>query len=418
MTVACGIDFGTSNSAIAVVNHHGPVLVELEEDSTTLPSAMFFPAHNHDVFYGREAIKQFLNHEEGRFMRSLKRVLGTSLMTQGTVVNGRRQQFSDIIGAFLQHMKVQADVAQQQDITDVVLGRPVHFVDGDPAADALAQDQLEAMARACGFSQIAFQYEPVAAAYAHEAAMQQETLAMVVDIGGGTSDFTIIRLGKTHRDHPDRSDDILANTGVRVGGNDFDKWLSVDAFMPELGLGTTYGPKGLHVPKKPFHDLSEWSTVNFLYTHAMRNQMQGILRQSDDEERFQRVVQLLEEETGHILLQAVEDAKIALSEKDSVRADLTMFSPALSLDVTRKAFEASGESVVQSMQNCAHECLTQAGILASQIQLLIFTGGSTEIPAVQLAFRQIFPDADISEGNKLSSVATGLAYEAQRIFGI
>jgi len=321
--ISCGIDFGTSNSAIAT-NLNGNInLATVEKDKSTIPSAMFYPRKQPQELYGRLAIQLFLEGTEGRFMRSLKRVLGTPIMKQGTMINGRVIKFNKIIGGFVQNLKNKAESTVSMEIENVVMGRPVHFVDNNHAADTQAQTELEEIARSIGFKNIAFQYEPIAAAYAHERKLSSEKLALIADIGGGTSDFTVIKLSNEYLKKADRSDDILANEGIRIGGNDLDKKLSLAAFMPELGYKTTYGEKILTAPVKPFHDLSEWSKVNFLYTNKLRMQIRKILNISHDQKRFGRLLSILERETGHTLLQQIESAKIALTNQQHANAALS-----------------------------------------------------------------------------------------------
>ncbi len=174
-TTSCGIDFGTSNSSVALASQGSISLVPVENNSVTIPSAIFFQGKENTPTYGRAAINMFFNRESGRFMRSLKRVLGTSLMKQGTIVNGKAMKFEKIISPFLQNLKTQADAKAGTDIENVVMGRPVHFIDNDPAANQRAQDELKAMAASVGFKNIEFQFEPIAAAFAHEAKITGES---------------------------------------------------------------------------------------------------------------------------------------------------------------------------------------------------------------------------------------------------
>jgi hypothetical chaperone protein len=195
--IACGIDFGTSNTTVAITQENDDqiTLVPVEENHLTIPSAIFFPTESPTIVFGRQAINAHIGREEGRFMRSFKRVLGTSLMKEGTYVSGRKTRFENIIGHFIEDIKCKAELSAAREIKSVVAGRPVHFVDGNDQADKEAQGQLEAILAAAGFENIRFQYEPIAAAFAHELTMgDKERLAAVMDIGGGTSDFTIMRL--------------------------------------------------------------------------------------------------------------------------------------------------------------------------------------------------------------------------------
>jgi len=415
-TLSCGIDFGTSNSSIAIDQGGEIKLVPVENASVTIPSAIFFQQRDNKAFYGRMAINLFFDRQPGRFMRSLKRVLGTSLMNQGTLVNGASMNFSTIIAAFLTQIKEKADLAAGQEIEHVVMGRPVHFVDNDPAADARAQAELTAIAQRIGFKHIEFQFEPIAAAFAHEARISGEKLAIVADLGGGTSDFTVIKLSSKSLYKADRTSDILANTGVRIGGNDFDKDLSLAAIMPEIGYRSTYGDKGLEVPLKPYHDLAEWSKVNFLYTPKLIMQMKQLLYQSHDKTRFSRLLTVLQEETGHTLLAAAEGTKIALTDAVQHNAPLDFIEEGFSIPVDRSLFETAIQEEVEKISASARQCLQEAGVSNEAIELVILTGGSTEVHSVQAEFKRLFPNAAIADENKLSSVGLGLAYDSRNKF--
>ena len=415
--ISCGIDFGTSNSSIAIACNGNTKLVAVEGTSITVPSAMFFTRKGNIPYYGREAMNMFLSRKPGRLMRSLKRVLGTSIMKQGTMVNGELMKFDQIIAAFLQNLKDKANADADYEIENVVMGRPVHFVDNDPGADERAQAELKSIAQMLGFKNIDFQFEPIAAAFAHELKITGEKLALVADLGGGTSDFTVIRLSSKYIGKPDRSDDILANTGIRVGGNDFDKDLSLAAIMPELGYKSTYGEKNLEVPLRHYWDLSEWSKVNFLYTTKIISQTRLLLYQSHDKNRFKRLLQVLEQETGHALLAVTEETKIALTEGSSYNTPFDFIEEGLTAQVTRDQFDEAIALQIQKISNSALQCLEDAGVQREAIDLVILTGGTTEVPSVQAEFRKLFPNAEIADENKLSSVGLGLAYDSQNKFG-
>lgn len=415
-TTSCGIDFGTSNSSVAIFQNKEIKLVPLEDLQVTMPSALFFPIGQPPSF-GRHAVKSFVDREEGRFMRSLKRVLGTSLMKHGTVVNGKPWKFEKIIGSFLSNLRKTTNEFSKTSIDNVVLGRPVHFIDNNSAGDKNAQAELHSIARDVGFKHIEFQFEPIAAAFAHEANIDDEKIAIVADLGGGTSDFTVMKLSKKFISKADRWSDILASTGVRVGGNDFDKDLCLEVIMPSLGYRSTYGPKNLEVPLKYYHDLAEWSKVNFLYTPKTLSQVRQLLNEAHEPVKFRRLLKLLEDESGHTLLASSEEAKIALTEALSFKASMEFLEPGFSIAVSRATFENSIIKNVERISDAATECLRQSGLKPQEIDLVILTGGSTEIPLVQAAFQKLFPTAQIADENKLSSVGLGLAYDSERKFG-
>jgi len=421
--LTCGIDFGTSNSALALgisapkSGAERVSLVPVEDTSDTLPTALFYAPHLPAPATGRAAQKLFFEGEEGRFMLSLKRILGTSLMRQSTAVNGKPKKFDEIIADFLRQMKIRAERAAGQALEHAVMGRPVHFVDHDAAADRAAENQLAAIARKTGFRHIRFQFEPIAAAFAHERKVNRETLALVVDIGGGTSDFTLIKIAAAYADKPDRKEDILGNSGVRIGGNDFDKQLSLAAFMPHFGYDTTYGDKNLTLPQAPFHDMSEWSKVNFLYTPKFKSDMRAVYRQSHAPEKLGRYLHLLEHENGHKLLSAVEDCKIDMTRKTETLAALPFVEPNLNIPCTRAGFDTAIGADMTDIFSALDRCLADAGVAPEAVGMVILTGGPTEMPLLQDLIRRKFPAAVISEDNRMSSVALGLGYDSLRVFG-
>ena len=220
MVQACGVDFGTSNSTVGWCRPGQPTLLALEDNKPTLPSVVFFNAEEDRTVFGRQAIGEYLEGYEGRLMRSLKSILGTGLMNGQTEVNGQTVRFMDLLTLFIRSLKQRAEAQAGRSFQQVVLGRPVFFVDDDPVADQLAQDTLADVARLAGFTEIEFQFEPIAAAFDYESRIEREALVLIVDIGGGTSDFSLLRLAPERSQRLDRLDDILANGGVHIGGTD------------------------------------------------------------------------------------------------------------------------------------------------------------------------------------------------------
>ncbi|MEJ2125589.1 MAG: Hsp70 family protein, partial [Alphaproteobacteria bacterium] len=271
-SLSCGIDFGTSNSTVAISNGKGSAkLVPTENGLPTLPSAVFFHHTGKQPIFGRSAINAYLDGEDGRLMRGLKKVLGTPLMDDKTVIQGRVVGFSDILAIYIKYLKDQAELHAGSEIRNVVLGRPVHFHDNRPDLDDRSAEVIETIARQVGFEEVHFQLEPIAAAFAHEANFDDEKLSLVIDLGGGTSDFTIMRLSCRYMNKPERKQDILATAGVRVGGTTFDYRLSTKYFMPQLGLGSEYkgefdASKILTVPSTVFAEMSDWHLVHRTHT--------------------------------------------------------------------------------------------------------------------------------------------------------
>jgi hypothetical protein len=275
-TCSCGLDFGTSNSTVALVRAAEPRLVPVEGDKPTIPSAVFFSSARRDVAFGRAAITRYTDGEVGRFMRAIKSILGHGLFHEKTPIQGKQVALSKVLTLFLAHLKGAADDCAGADIRHAVLGRPVQFIENDPPADRQAQDDLESAARAVGFRNIEFQYEPIAAALDYELRVPKEELVFVVDIGGGTADFSIVRVSPEKSRQADRRGDILANRGVRVGGTDFDQMLSLIYVMPLLGLGSHISRGKAELPKWIYHDLSTWSQIPFLYSQKVKSVLRSI----------------------------------------------------------------------------------------------------------------------------------------------
>lgn len=412
-----GIDFGTTNSSAAISDGGVPRMVDLEGGHDTIPTALYFPERSSAIYFGRDAKQKYTDGDlDGRFMRSIKRILGSDIMRGGTIINGRPIKFEAIIGHFLQHLKKKIDAAAGESVKSVVMGRPVHFRDNDPAGDARAQAELERIARAAGFKDVSFQYEPIAAAFAHEQGLKSEKLAFVADIGGGTSDFTVIRLSPARAVSLDRADDVLANTGVRIGGNDFDKALSMKAFMPCFGKDTEYRAydKNIAVALSPYISLSTWSRVNEVYNYKTLNMVRGYTVWGLEPEKVKRLYEIIEKRLGHKNLDYVEQAKMTLSGQSDVSVHLDFLSDAPTISTTRDVFENSIQPDMKKIEAAVQECIARAGIKNTDIELVILTGGSTEIPYVSRVMQSSFPNAEISASNKMASVGLGLAYDSMR----
>ena len=248
-----GIDFGTSNSTVGLIENGRPRLAPLEDGNVTLPSAVFFNFEDNQTYLGRRAISDYTDGAEGRLMRALKSVLGSSLVNEKTRIKARSIAFTDIIGLFIAHLKDRLEAQAGGAVDSVVLGRPVQFVDDDAEADAKAEGELEKAARAQGFQHIAFQFEPIAAALDYEQTVAREELALIIDMGGGTSDFSIVRVSPQRAGAADRKDDILANRGIHIGGTDFDRLLSVAHVMPRTGLFDAHQGRQAQSARRLFH---------------------------------------------------------------------------------------------------------------------------------------------------------------------
>lgn len=416
MTRACGIDFGTSNSSIGVSDAKGPRLLPIQRGATSVPTALFFSLDDSSTTYGHEALERYLTREPGRYLRAIKSVLGTKLFEERTQVKRRRYAFGDIIAAFLRFLRATVGDNLGRPPTSVVLGRPAFFVDDDPKADAAAERQLEAAARAAGFETIAFQFEPIAAALDYEQSVSGEEIALVADIGGGTSDFSVVRVSPERARSSDRRRDILGFTGVHIGGTDFDRQLGMATVMPALGLRSPLLRKGLDTPSWYFFDLATWHRIGFLYDHKVLTEVRAVLRESAEPEKIERLLRVLEHRKGHELLAGVETAKIALSSSDVTKFDFDKGVADISLNIARAELEAAVADSLERIRARIENVLGMAGLKPDSISAVFVTGGAAMMPSVRKAIAAAVPTARLIAGDAFGSVATGLALDAAKRF--
>lgn len=413
---ACGLDFGTSNTTLGFIGPQGPRLAALEGHSDTLPSAIFFPWGGAPLV-GRAAMAAYVGGHQGRLMRALKSVLGTALVDETTPVGRARLSFRAVIATFLAEVKTRGEAAAGRPLERVVLGRPVHFVDADPAGDARAQEVLGAIARDIGFSELSFQFEPIAASLDYERLVAGEQLALIADIGGGTSDFSIVRIDRGHAGQSDRASDILANEGVRVGGTDFDRQLSLSVVMPLLGHGSPLKRKGLSMPVALYQDLATWSAINRLYDGKTARTIRELERDAARPDLVSRLARAVEEERGHGLALDVEAAKIRVAEAGETVLDLAVLEAGLSVGIAHADLVAHTGLLAERIAGRIASCLGAAGLRADNVDALFLTGGSTRLSHVRAAICACVPKARVIEGDTFGSVGTGLAIEAGRRYG-
>ncbi|MBK5007850.1 Hsp70 family protein [Pseudomonas sp. S32] len=413
---ALGIDFGTSNSTVGWHRPGRESLIALEDGKITLPSVVFFNMEERRPVYGRLALHEYLEGYEGRLMRSLKSLLGSKLIKHDTSVLGSALPFKDLLGMFIGELKKRAEAEAGREFGQVVLGRPVFFVDEDPAADQEAEDTLAEVARKLGFKEVSFQYEPIAAAFDYESGISREELVLIVDIGGGTSDFTLIRLSPQRHNVAERQNDILATGGVHIGGTDFDKQLSLQGVMPLFGYGSRM-KSGALMPTSYHLNLATWHTINALYSQKSQLALGSMRYDIEDTLGVDRLFKLIEERAGHWLAMEVEASKIELTEQQSRRVDLGRIERDLGVDLSRVLFESAIEGLLERVRGSVTELLAKAGVSETQVDTVFFTGGSSGIPALRNSVAAMLPNAQHVEGNIFGSIGSGLAIEARKRYG-
>lgn len=413
---ACGVDFGTSNSTIGCLRPGAPVLLPLEDGRPTLPSAVFFNADEDSVSFGRAAMTEYMDGYEGRLMRALKSLLGTSLIDGHTEVLGQPLAYRQLLKDFIAELKRRAEREAGRGFDMAVFGRPVQFVDDDPVADRRAQDTLEAIAHEVGFAEVSFQLEPIGAALHYESTLHREELVLIADIGGGTADFSIVRLSPERMRVADRRVDVLGNAGVHIGGTDFDRVFSLECVMPTLGYRSRMR-SGAEIPSSIYFQLAAWHTINFAYTRQAWSDLQQVYRDAEAREALDRLCRLVSQREGHWLAVQVEQAKVALSSECSVRMLLDRLGDGVTLELSRAAFASATRALVDRVGACVNQLLRTTDVPVGRIDTIYFTGGASGVPQLRARIAAELPDARAVEGDLYGSIGTGLAIEAARRYG-
>ncbi len=425
----CAIDFGTSNSAVAVPTQTGVQLARVEGQRTLLPTAIFYDAEPHEVasdsastLFGREAIETYIAGHDGRLMRSMKSILGSSLMdSQTDIGGGKARSYADVVGDFLRHLKHSAQAQFECTFEHVVLGRPVFFVDDDAKRDATAQSTLEAIAKKIGFQSVEFQFEPLAAAFDLEqdllASKSGEKLVLICDFGGGTCDFSVARLGASAgKNHVSGSKNILAHHGIHVAGTDFDRQVSLASIMPSLGHRSTT-TSGRDMPSGIFYDLASWHLINTCYGQQRLTQMKQLRSDFTDTAVHQRLMRVLSERLGHTLAGMAEDTKVAVATAGDAAppttVDLSCIENGLQTLFDMTAMQRALSADVERIGLAAQQAVRSAGLKTAQIELLYFTGGSSKLTLLSSHIRAQFSNAKSVFGDSFASVAKGLGVIAQ-----
>lgn len=408
---ALGIDFGTSNSAAGFAVDGVPQLVTFAPGETTLPTTFFFDYDTRQTLLGAPANAALLEGVEGRFMRALKRVLGTTLMHEKRQILNQRVTFVDIIARFLRHIKDQAERQTGRSFTHALSGRPVVFHGANDPREQQAEQDLRTCYLAAGFTDVSFMAEPEAAAIANGALDHPGELGLIVDIGGGTSDFTLFRT---------ETDGIttLANHGVRIGGTDFDRAISIDRVMPLLGRGTSLRNQlgaGTHTaPNAIFNDLATWEKIPFLYTAQTRRAVDEMLRQSEAPDLMARLVATLRDELGHDIAFAVEAGKVAASTlATDPQIMLSVLEPKLHAPLSPAALPVILEAHAAKLANAMQAILTDTQTAPTEVSQVIYVGGSSLLSVVQDTAKSLFPEADHKVAEVFTAVADGLALAAE-----
>jgi hypothetical chaperone protein len=425
---AVGLDFGTTNSAIGVSEDDGRgrrvtlarFPSSLSPTSETFRSILFFHPEARDArgrleaVGGSRAIERYLAADgTGRLIQSLKSYLADRSF-QATNVFQRTMSLGDLVTLLLADLRARAEEALGPLGPRVVVGRPVHFASAGSADDeALAVERLTASLAEVGWTDVTFEYEPVAAAYFYESQLDHDELVLIADFGGGTSDFSLVDVGPSHKKGGTRT--IRGSDGVGLAGDALDAKLLQHVVAPELGLGTRYKSmfgRELEVPVWIYHRLRRWHHLSFLKSKKNLDLLSEIADQTSDPARIEALMHVLDHDLGYHLNRAVERAKVELSSKDATT--FTFADPPVRIEapIARAAFEGWIAEEIGAMAACVDGLLARASVQARDVDQVFMTGGTSFVPAVRGIFDERFGAAKIRAGGEMISVATGLALRA------
>jgi hypothetical chaperone protein len=428
MTPAVGFDFGTTNCALAVVDAGGASRLAHfagpDGDAATFRSILYFDREEKsapvEVHAGPGALLHYLEREQhdGRLVQSLKSFL-TSRLFSATRIFEQSYRLEDLIALLARRLREDAERALGMPVAHAVVGRPVHFVGaaGDDD-DALAQRRLEAALHNAGFRRVAFEYEPVGAAYHYERDLACDERILIADFGGGTSDFSLLWVGPSYRGR--RGEAILGHDGVGVAGDAFDGKIVRHRIAPLLGRGSEfeslYGRR-LPVPGWIYQHLERWHHVSFLKSPRTMQLLLDLRREAVAPEKLDALVRIVDLDLGFLLYRAVERAKRELSEREATRLRLEHDAIALDAELTRAEFEGWIAEELEKIATCVDRLLARTGVAPRQIDRVFMTGGSSFVPAVRAIFEQRFGAEKLRGGQELTSVASGLALRAAELSG-
>ncbi len=422
-----GIDFGTTNSSIALATSEGAVkLVSFPTAAATTESfrsVLYLEQHKQAArtqvksFSGPSGIEHYLHAEhKGRLIQSLKSYLTSRTLT-GTEVFGRRYSIEDLISRILTDLRLQAEQQFSQPIRHATVGRPVRFVGADSTEDdAFALERLREAFTHAGFESVDFEMEPIAAAYSYESTLDHDELILIGDFGGGTSDFSLLHVGPGIRARGRTAQDLLGNSGLGLAGDAFDARIVRKLVSPALGADSLARSLNKLLPAVPawiYANLERWHYLSFLKTRNVHQILKSARANALEPEKIEALITLIDENLGYQLHQAVQRLKIDLSHNESARFAFRDGSMDIQANLTRTDFESWIDEDLQSIERCVDGLLETTGISAKTVDRVFLTGGTSFVPAVRRIFETRFTATRVRTGNEFTSVARGLALRAR-----
>ncbi len=422
---AIGIDFGTTNSSVALVRPSGEVeltafpfmgaLTDSYRSLLYLEQVKEFGRDTLKSWTGPAGIERYLSAEnKGRLIQSLKSFL-SSRSLKATEVFGRRRTLEELIARILADLRLAAEQQFGIAIDSAVVGRPVRFVSAESEDDnRYAESRLKDAFHVAGFKTVAFEMEPVAAAYYYESTLSHDELILIGDFGGGTSDFSLIHVGPAIRKRGRKPKDLLGNSGVGIAGDAFDAKIVRRLVSPVLGAGTNIRSidKILPAPIWVYAKVEKWHHLSFLRTKETMNMLRTVEAQSLEPKKIAALIHLITEDLGYQLHRSVQSVKCALSANDAANFHFSDGTIDLESNVERTAFESWIAEELSQISACVDGLLKTCSIQPTQVDKVFLTGGSSFVPAVRRIFESRFGADRIRTGNEFTSVARGLALKA------
>ena len=417
---ALGLDFGTTNSALALGGGEAaPRLARFVGPDALTPtfrSLLYFDREDErgpvEMYAGPAALVAYLERDvhAGRLIQSMKSFLASRLFS-ATEIFGRSYRLEQLIGLLLGRLREEAEVELGVEVRSAVVGRPVRFVGAQDAEDEkLALSRLHAGLVNAGFREVRFEYEPIGAARHYERGLERDELLLIGDFGGGTSDFSLLRVGPGRRRGGAGS--ILGNDGVDVAGDAFDGKLVRHCVSPLLGRGAefvSFFGRRLPVPDWLYAHLERWHHVSMLKSRRTLQLLLDLRREAVEPERLDRLLRVVENDLGFVLHRATEQTKRALSTAPVARFRIEHEVLRIDAEVARADFEAWIAPELAAIAACVDGLLARCGVAPGEVDRVFLTGGSSLVPAVRRIFEARFPAERIRTGDEFTSVASGLA---------
>jgi hypothetical chaperone protein len=430
-TAAIGIDFGTTNSSIARANATGEVEVAhfpyVGEVTAAYRSLLYLEQMKErgvnalKSWSGPEGIEHYLSADhKGRLIQSLKSFLSNRSL-QSTDVFGRKYTLEELIARILRDLREKTAFQFGAPISKAVVGRPVRFVGAETEEeDCYAENRLRKAFKIAGYESVQFEFESIAAAHYYESTLDHDELILIGDFGGGTSDFSLVRVGPSIRRMGRSAADLLGNAGVGVAGDSFDAKLIRHLMSPTLGAGTDMRSmkRLLPIPSWIYGKLERWHHLSFLRTKDVMDFLTRIKADAIEPEKIAALIHLIKEDLGYQLHQSVQAVKYDLSNKVAATFRFADGAADLTARVERTFFEAWISEELKQIESCLDSLLKASGVHPTNVDAVFLTGGSSFVPTVRRIFATRFGEQRIRTGNQFTSVAWGLALRGTTLDGV